>query len=729
MFLTRSAHFASPLGKALLLYTMTGRETLGRPYSYELDLLSLDDSLDLSKLLGRMCAVVIEHTDGTIRQLTGFATDFALVGEHGNYSRYRTTLRPFLWFLDQNRNCRIFQRKSVPEVVQEILKDAGFSDIELALHGHYDTWEFLVQYRESDLNFISRMLEHEGIYYFFKHEDGKHVLVLADSATAHHPRPGYEHVPYYPPVEREMRQVEHLDTWIVSRQLRQGRVHLRDFNFEYPLPFAGEKQGAFPEPNATFELYDFPAQINAKTNDEAKTATDLRAEIRLEEHQADYEVVRGSGPVRGLGAGDKFSLTQFPRDDQNKEYLIVACSYELRISEYESNIVSEKGQLFRFELSAIDAKRPYRSPRITRKPVVEGPQTATVVGDPGQEITTDEYGRVPIQFHWDRLGQWDQNSSCMVRVSQAWAGSGWGSMHIPRYGQEVIVHFLEGDPDRPIITGRVYNADNPAPYPQTPTQSGLKSHSTPGGSADNFNEIRFEDQKGEEELHIQAEKNMTTLVKNDQSTTVKANRSAGVTGNDSVSVGGDRSVSVTGNLSVTVKGGGKSAVHSTHSVTGKHSVDASDTIEMTAPTHIKLTVGGSSITITPSAITITASGSTITVDPNVFLTSSGKSEMMLDANAFVKASGGASALFDANLCAQSNAGDQILLDGNVAISSSGNVTLDGMTVAATGKTEASIAAGGSSVKATPASADVAGAMVNVNGSGMVSIAGGMVKIN
>ncbi|HXS16942.1 MAG TPA: type VI secretion system tip protein TssI/VgrG, partial [Polyangiaceae bacterium] len=325
--LSRTAHFASPFGQAVSLYTMTGREALGRLYSYEVDLLSRDDSLDLSKLLGQLCAVVLEDTSGAVRYLTGYATNFALVGEHGNFARYRTTLRPFLWFLGQNRNSRIFQRKTVLDIVQEILKDNGFSDIELAVHGHYDPWEFLVQYRESDLNFISRMLEHEGIYYYFKHQEGKHVLVLADSAAAHHFKPGFETVPFYVPLKNETRQVEHLDTWVVSRQLRQGRVQLRDFNFEYPLAFSGEKHAPFPEPGATLELYDYPAQINAKTEDEAKQATNLRAEVRLEEHQADYEVVRAAGPLRGLGAGDKFKLEQFPREDQNKkEHLVVSCS-------------------------------------------------------------------------------------------------------------------------------------------------------------------------------------------------------------------------------------------------------------------------------------------------------------------------------------------------------------------------------------------------------------------
>jgi len=731
MLLSRTALFASPLGELLMFYSMRGQETLGRLFSYEVELLSSDDSIDLSKLLGQAATVVLELSDGGVREFTGFVTEFALVGEHGNYARYRATLRPWLWFLGQNRECRIFQRQSVPDIVKELMRERGFSDVEDALHGHYEPWEFLVQYRESDLNFIGRILEQAGIYYFFKHAQGKHTLVLADSANAHDTSPGYEHVPYFTPSEREMRQQEHIDTWILSRQIRQGHVTLRDFNFTYPTPFQGEKSAPFPDPGAGLELYDYPAQINVESADEAGPAAEALAEIRLEEHQADYETVRAGGPLRGLMAGNKFTLTQYPREDQNKQHLIVSARYEIRVAEYESNIVVDKDPTFRFELSAIDAKRPYRAPRITRKPVVEGPQTAIVVGDPEQEIWTDEYGRVQVQFHWDRKGQRDQNSSCFVRVSQAWAGMGWGSTHIPRIGQEVIVDFLEGDPDRPIITGRVYNADNPAPYPQNPTQSGIKSRSTPGGGESNFNELRFEDKKGEEELHMQAEKDMSTLVKNDQSTSVIASRSASVGGSDSVSVGGDRSLSVNGNLSVTVKGGGKGPTHSDYNVTGKHSLNVSDTIAITAKTSITLTVGTSTITITPDMIELFSKGSTITIDPNIFAHSSGKAELTLDANAFMMASGKGSVLIDGNVLAASAEGKSSLtLDGNAKLDAKADVVLTGENIDGTAKTQAALTGGSSSsVTLTAASADVKGGMANVNGTSMVSISGGMVKIN
>ena len=390
----------------------------------------------------------------------------------------------------------------------------------------------------------------------------------------------------------------------------------------------------------------------------------------------------------------------------------------------------EAGGGIKSAFSAVDSKQPFRPARATRKPVVEGPQTAIVVGQEDQEIWTDQYGRVKVHFHWDRWGAYDENASCWVRVAQVWAGTGWGGIHIPRIGQEVIVDFLEGNPDRPIITGRLYNADNMPPYelPTNQTQSGIKSHSTKGGTQDNFNEIRFEDKKGEEELHIQAEKDMTTLVKNDQSTTVQANRSAGVTGNDSVSVGGDRSVSVTGNLSITVQGGGSGSPHSTHSVTGQHLLSASDTVTITAPTSITLSCKGSSIVLTPDSITLESGGKAkIVLDPNVLAESSQHSKVVLDANAFTEASGKASVLLDGNVFAKSSGNSTMLLDGNAALNTSGNATIDGAVVACTGQSEANLSAGGA-VKLTPAGADLSGSQVNIAGQGMVQIGGPMVKI-
>ncbi len=726
MLLSRTAMFASPLGEKLALYSMSGREALSRPFVYEVDLLSEDESLDLLALLGKPASVVCERTDGTQREFNGLVTQFALVGEHGNYAKYRAVLRPWLWFLGQNVFSRVFQPETVPNVVTALFRERGFSDFELSIaSGSYRKWDYINQYRESDLNFVSRLLEHEGIHYFFKHQGGKHILVLADSNAAHKPQPGYERVLYYPPLEVERRHDEHIEHWTTSREIRQGTFSSADWDFMQAAIVQASTSSPLKTEMANAEIYEYPGIFD--TND----LGDALVKLRLEEQQVEHELVQGAGSTRGLGAGVRFALAQFPRDDQNKEYVIQSAAYEIHVSEFEANALTESDRQFRFTFSALDAKRPYRPPRVTKKPVVEGPQTAIVVGQENQEIFTDEYGRVKVQFHWDREGKYDENSYAWVRVSQGWAGTQWGAVHLPRVGQEVIVEFLEGDPDRPIVTGRVYNQENMPPYtlPDNRTQSGIKSRSTPDGAPDNFNEIRFEDKKGSEEFHIQAEKDMTSLVKNNQSTTVQKDRSASVGGSDSVSVTGNRSLSVHGNLSVSVDGSGGSPPHSSHTVTGQHKLHASDNIEIDAPNYIKLVCGSSSILIEPSKITIAVDGgASIVLDPDILAKSKSGTQLKLDADAGIEASTGAKLKLDATVNAQSQASAQMQLDTNALLKANADVTLDGLNVTAKGKVQATLQVGGSSVQCSPAGTQVGGPMVNVNGTGMVSIAGPMIKI-
>jgi type VI secretion system secreted protein VgrG len=358
-----------------------------------------------------------------------------------------------------------------------------------------------------------------------------------------------------------------------------------------------------------------------------------------------------------------------------------------------------------------------------------------------EEIATDEEGRVLVKFHWDRRGEVngpdeeqedrDKEQSCFIRVAQVWAGARWGAMHIPRIGQEVIVDFLEGDPDRPIITGRVYNGDNKPPYPGHPTQSGIKSRSTKGGTADNFNEIRFEDQKGSEELFIQAEKDQTTNVKHDQTITVGGDRTVTVTGNETVTIDKDLTVHVKGNQSVTVDGQGQGPIHHTISVKGKHGIHASDTIDVDAPTHIKLECGGSSILIEPGKITLNAGGGAqVILDANVFAKASGGAQVTLDANVFAKASGGANVLLDANVLAKSNAGSHVTLDANATMESGGDANVNGANVTLTGTQKVSAGGGKTSTLELQASgAAVHGTTATLSGSSVAEVTGGEVKIN
>ncbi len=539
---------APSLKGELLPLSLVGREALSEPFEYKVELLA-SESVDVAPLLGQPLHVELSLAEGARRQLNGVVTHLAAQGDHGRYLRYEAWLRPSLWLLSNTHNCRIFQGKDVPSVALQLLDEHGVRDLRNALTAQYEAREYLVQYRESDLAFMQRILEEEGIYFFFEHREGKHVLVLADALAAHSEAPGYEQVPYYPALDGRRRERDHIDRWLVSRQLVPAAYAANGFNFERSgsRPYTGSVRAAEAEGDGS-EVFEYPGVSSGQEQ------ADARARLRLEALQLDAELVRGSGDARGLEAGALFTLTGYPRDEQNRRYLLLETQYRVSTGGYESAELAPTEEQCRCEFVAMDAKRPFRPARRTRKPLVEGPQTAIVVGPSQQEIWTDEYGRVKLQFHWDRYGGCDQNSSCWVRVAQLWAGSGFGGLHLPRIGQEVIVDFLEGDPDRPLVVGRVYNADNMPPFalPANATQSGIKSRSTKGGRLDNANEIRFEDQRGREEVYVQAERDLNTVVKNDQSTKVGAQQSVSVGTAQLLSVGTEQLISVGTNQTVSI---------------------------------------------------------------------------------------------------------------------------------------------------------------------------------
>jgi type VI secretion system secreted protein VgrG len=713
------------LGSAVAFNSMVGTERLGRPFEYHVDVLSTRRDLKASDLLGQPVTVNLETAVTGVRYWNGIVTQFAYVGHDETWTVYRLVVRPWLWFLTRSANCKIFQAMSVPDIITAVFRDRGFADFEQSLSETYAPLEYVVQYGETDYNFVSRLMEREGIYYYFRHEQAKHTLVLADSLGAHHKTPGCETLPFRPPDPHRNASVEYVESWELLERVEPGIYSHADFDFKKSsLALYSSRAAPKDHAGSASEVYEYPGGFLENA------AGDARAKIRLEQLQMPFQTASGVANARGLTVGSLFALDEHPREDQNTDYLVVSAQYRLSGHELTSGDDGDDAP-FGCDFDALDAKVPFRMSAVTPRPVMRGPQTATVVGKDGEEIWTDEYGRVKVQFHWDRDGKRDENSSCFVRVAQVWAGDGWGGVHIPRMGQEVIVDFLEGDPDQPIITGRVYNGDNMPPYalPDNQTQSGIKSRSTKGGSPSNFNEIRFEDKKGSEELYMQAEKNRTTLVKNDQTTTVKANRSASVGASDSVTVGGDRSVHVTGNLSTVVDGGGKSPVHSEVTVTGKHALHASDTIEMDAPTHIQFKCGDSVVLIEPGKITLTAGGkATIVLDANVLAQSKDGTKVVLDANALASASTGAKMVLDANVNATSKSNSQLLLDGNAGLTTNGDVGVKGMNVEIEGKTQVTAKVAANSVQMSSSGTAVAGATVNVNGTGMVSIGGPIIKI-
>ncbi|TDR44601.1 type VI secretion system secreted protein VgrG [Pseudomonas brenneri] len=533
---SRLAKITSPLGPdVLLLNEMGGGEELGRLFSYELQLNSLDANIDLNQLLGKPMSVGLQLADGGERYFHGIVARCSQNIDQGQFASYQVTLRPWLWLLSRTSDCRIFQNLSIPQIIKQVFRDLGFSDFEDALSRPYREWEYCVQYRETSFDFVSRLMEQEGIYYFFRHEQDRHVLVLADAYGAHTTVPGYTSVPYYPKDEQQ-RERDHMHNWHLAQQVQPGSLELNDYDFQRPSASI-DVRSAMPRPHTAgdYPLYDYPGTYVKSEDGEHYART------RIEALQTLHEQVEFSGNARGLGSGHLFSLTGFSRRDQNREYLILAARYYITQERLESGGGAASAQ-FDSSLTCIDAQQSFRPLANTHRPIVKGPQTALVVGPKGEEIWTDQYGRVKVHFYWDRHDQSNENSSCWIRVSQSWAGKNWGSMQIPRIGQEVIVSFLEGDPDRPIITGRVYNAEQTVPYdlPENATQSGMKSRSSKGGSPANFNEIRMEDKKGLEQLYIHAERNQDIVVEVDESHSVGHDRNKSIGHNETVTIGNNR---------------------------------------------------------------------------------------------------------------------------------------------------------------------------------------------
>ncbi|MEK6236097.1 MAG: type VI secretion system tip protein VgrG, partial [Planctomycetales bacterium] len=481
---------------------------MGRPFKYEAKLVSENMTIAFDDILGQSVTVALDQGDGEQRYFNGIVSDFHQTEPMDRMNCYIATIRPWIWFLSQTYDCRIFQNMTVPDIIKQIFRDNNFTDFEEKTSGSYRTWDYCVQYRETSLDFVTRLMEQEGMYYYFKHEDGVHTLVLSDGSTSHSPLAApYDEIAYYP--QQSDRREEHFFDFHLERRVTTGTYTHTDYDFEKPsADLTSVSAQAGSHDLASFEQYDYPGEYVVTGDGEAYS------KIRIEETFRDREHVLGTANACGLATGFKFTLTNHHRDDQNREYAIVNGSFQL----------SNYGELFQASIEAVPADQQFRLESLTPLPYIRGPQTAVVVGPSGEEIWTDKYGRVKVQFHWDREGKMDQDSSCWVRVSHAWAGKTWGAIYTPRIGQEVIVEHLEGDPDKPIITGRVYNGEQMPPYklPDNATMSTLKSNSSKGGAG--FNEIRFEDLKDEEQFWIHGQKDMDIRVLNDRRETIMNDR-------------------------------------------------------------------------------------------------------------------------------------------------------------------------------------------------------------
>jgi type VI secretion system secreted protein VgrG len=552
----------------LLFRRMQCSEALGRMYSFGLELASTKGDIRIADMLGTSMTVVLDLPDGGERYFNGIVTRFVYRGWRDGMASYEAMLHPALWLLTRSSNCRIFQDKSSIDIVKAVCGDAAYGGLVALDVGQLSSTPavrtYCVQYRESDFNFVCRLLEEEGIYYRFTHADGTHTMVLADSYGAHAAAPGYATVQFRDEDRTRSALEEAVTRFAPGGEIQPSVYALNDFDFEKAsssttggLLAKATIAAAFDQ--QSYEQYDYPGRYLTSA------AGNGFARARMEALHGQCEQIEAFGNARGLTTGALFTLSDHPRDDQNREFLITAAETEITGTDYSSGGVRGSTE-FRCAFKAIGKEHSYRAPASARKPVVQGPQTAMVVGKAGEEIWTDKYGRIKLQFHWDRDGASDETSSCWVRVQQGWAGKGWGTMFVPRIGMEVVVSFLEGDPDQPLVTGCVYNGDSMPPYPlpDEQTKATIKSNSSKGGGG--FNELRFEDKKGSEEIFVQAEKDCKRLVKHD----------------DTLDVGNNQTVTIKGDQKVTV----------------------SKTIVVEATTSIELKVGSSSIKIEPAKITL-----------------------------------------------------------------------------------------------------------------------------
>ncbi len=523
------------------LVAFSGREELSHPFEYRLEVLSQNGSIRPESVVGNNLTFSLDQANGEQRYFNGFVRSFSAGGgDPRGFRAYSLSVVPWFWFLTQTMDCRIFQDRSVVQIIEEIFGDHGLKDYELRITGWHPPREYCVQYRETDFDFVSRLLEEEGIFYFFQHRDGRHIMVLGDNMAAWDDCP--ETPVDFPEDEQESVYAKpRITSWRRDWQFRSGAWAHTDYNFKTPrqLLLASERTVMRFNGAANFETFDYPGCYPDR-----ELGKPL-ARVRMEEIEAGHDIVTGTSTCKTFSPGLRFTVGRHPvRSEEGQVFVLRSVEHEARDTSYASGNTPEAFS-YRNTFRCFPEEIAFRPERITPKAMMRGCQTAIVTGPEGEEIHTDEHGRVKVKFHWDRWGPSDDRSSCWVRVSQSHAGSGWGHIDLPRVGEEVIVDFLEGDPDRPIIVGRVYNGCNRVPYnlPQNKTTSGYKSKSY---KEDGKNEMLLDDTAGKEQIIINAQKDMHTKVANDQSLFVGNNRNQEVTADDGLKVGGNMTTFVTG---------------------------------------------------------------------------------------------------------------------------------------------------------------------------------------
>lgn len=582
----RLAALVTPLGTdRLVLLHFEADEALGEPGIIVVSAATDTDDIDLEQLLGAPCAVRIRCAGGVQRWFHGIATEASWVGlEHGLY-RHELVLRPWFWLQGEVTDCRLFRDRTVPDIIRDVFLKAGCSDFRLALTRDYPTLEYCVQYNESNMNFVSRLMEEYGIYYYFEHSADRHVMVLVDG-TSGHPPVGGPPRRFIPLEEGAGREEEYFGSWSMARRLLAGREVLNDYDFRKPLArlVSTAVAPAGPRGRDGLEHYVYPGRYT-----DPSVGTDL-ARVGLDGRQAEDQRRRATGQAPTLFVGGRVQVAGHARASENGEHLLVRTRHVASVGAYGATDAGSDGEYAGFyELMPVD--HPFRTARRTPQPRIHGLQTARVVGEEGEEITVDARGRIRVQFPWDR----EQRQSTWVRVAEVWAGRNWGGSFHPRHGQEVAVIYQEGDPDRPLVVGVLHNGDHPPVFslPDEKTRGGWRSQSTPGGGG--FNELSLEDRHGEEQVYLRAERDLDVLVQNAET------REIGPLFSPAQGASARRTEIVNGDDELTVTAGD-------HKVTVGHdqTVDVANEISITAGRKITLTVGSSTVEIDPTSIRLSA---------------------------------------------------------------------------------------------------------------------------
>jgi len=579
----------------LLLTAMYGYEALSEPFNFHLELASEKDDIKANDIVGKEVTITLVDNNDKPRYFHGYISHFVAGELRGDgYRAYQAEMVPALWFLNVRVHCRVFQNMSTVDLVEEVTgrsKSSNAIKLKKSLSASYPKREYCVQFNETDFEFISRLMEEDGIFYFFEHTSSGHTMVLADDKSA------YKKCPETEAVYLAGHLMENqLTAWSNQYSFITSKHSLKDYNFETPdnkLSVSSKSVVNLPGANAKEdERYVYPGNhMDSKLGNS-------RVEVRMESEEASYHIVNSGGTYRSYFAGGTFTVKEHAiKSEENKSYVITALSHQASEDSYGTNGGASS---YQNQFSCIPSDVLFRPGIKHKRPAVHGPQTAVVVGPKGEEIFTDKYGRVKIQFHWDVENKSDEKSSCWVRVAQTMVGNKWGAIFIPRIGQEVVVSFVDGDLDRPLITGCVYNANFMPPYelPKNKTQSGIKTRSSKGGGTAHFNELRFEDMKGKEQIYFHAEKDFHREVENDDSILIYKNRAK------TIKEGNETVVIEKGNHETTLNKGDMA----TKVAAGKITVEASNSIE--------LKVGGSTIKMTPTSIELKTGSSTVKLDPS-----------------------------------------------------------------------------------------------------------------